>query len=178
MVGLPHDTPERLDRTLQYLKQIPCSVYDIRILRIYPSTSLYSQMLSTGDMTENWWLEKESTSTCNHLHPSCLSMHFKHSSFNPMQLQHLALRMIAELNWMKHDSVSHILRVGYRGHGLKFATTMLFVRQRLARQARVLLKQVEQAIEANLGVIAFGGLEGYQENCEIPGQAGQGVGSR
>jgi hypothetical protein len=81
-------------------------------------------------------------------------MHFKHSSFDPMQLQHLALQLIAELNWMKHDSVSHILRVGYRGHGLKFATTMLFVRHRLGRQARVLLKQVEQAMEANLGVKA------------------------
>jgi radical SAM superfamily enzyme YgiQ (UPF0313 family) len=150
MIGLPHDTPERLMRTLQYLKQIPCTVYDIRILRIYPSTSLYSQMLSSGDVTEDWWLEKESASTCNHLLPSCLSMHFKHSSFNPMQLQHLALQLIAELNWMKHDSISHILRVGYRGHGLKFAAMMLSVRQRLAKQSRMLLKQVEQAMVANL----------------------------
>jgi radical SAM superfamily enzyme YgiQ (UPF0313 family) len=49
MVGLPHDTPERLERTLHYLKQIPCSVFDIRILRIYPSTALYREMLSSGD---------------------------------------------------------------------------------------------------------------------------------
>ncbi len=151
MVGLPHDTPERLVRTIQYLKQIPCSVYDIRILRIYPSTSLYSQMLSSGDVTEDWWLEKESASTCNHLLPSCLSMHFKHKSFNAMQLQHLALQFTAELNWMKHDSVSHILRVGYRGHGLKFAATILYARHRAAKQARMLLKQVEQAMVANLG---------------------------
>ena len=150
MIGLPHDTPERLVQTLQYLKHIPCTVYDIRILRIYPSTSLYSQMLSSGDVTEGWWLEKESASTCNHLLPSCLSMHFKHSSFNPMQLQHLALQLIAELNWMKHDSVSRILRIGYRGHGLKFAAMMLSVRQRLAKQGRMLLKQVEQAMVANL----------------------------
>jgi hypothetical protein len=107
-------------------------------------------MLSSGDVTEGWWLEKESASTCNHLLPSCLSMHFKHSSFNPMQLQHLALQLIAELNWMKHDSVSHILRIGYRGHGLKFAAMMLSVRQRLAKQGRMLLKQVEQAMVANL----------------------------
>jgi len=150
MVGLPHDTPERLARTLQYLKQIPCALYDMRILRIYPSTSLYSQMLSSGDVTEDWWLEKESPSTCNHLLPSCLSMHFKHSSFNSMQLQHLALQFTAELNRMQHDSVSHIVRVGYRGHGLKFAGTILYARQRGARQARMLLQQVEQAMAANL----------------------------
>jgi radical SAM superfamily enzyme YgiQ (UPF0313 family) len=149
MVGLPHDTPERLAHTLQNLKQIPCSVYDIRILRIYPSTSLYSEMRSSGEVIENWWLEKGSASTCNHLLPSCLSMHFNHRSFNPMQLQHLALRLIAELNWMKYDSVSHILRVGRRGHGLKFAGTMLFIRQKLAGQARMLLKQVEQAMAMN-----------------------------
>jgi len=108
-------------------------------------------MVSSGDVTEDWWLEKESASTCNHLLPSCLSMHFKHSSFNPMQLQHVALQLIAELNWMKHDCVSHILRVGYRGHGLKFAGTILYARQRSARQARMLLKQVEQAMAATLG---------------------------
>lgn len=151
MVGLPHDTPERLARTLQYLKQIPCSICDIRILRIYPSTSLYSQMLSSGDVTEDWWLEKEFASTCNHLLPSCLSMHFKHSSFNSMQLQHLALQFTAELNGLKHDCVSHILRVGSRGHGLKFAGTILYARQRAARQARMLLKQVEQAMVVNIG---------------------------
>jgi radical SAM superfamily enzyme YgiQ (UPF0313 family) len=151
MVGLPHDTPERLARTLQYLKQIPCSLYDIRILRIYPSTSLYSQMLSSGEVTKDWWLEKESATTCNHLLPSCLSMHFKHGSFNSMQLQHMALQFIAELNRMKHDSVARILRVGYRGHGLKFAGTILYARQRFVSQARMLLKQVEQAMSANDG---------------------------
>jgi radical SAM superfamily enzyme YgiQ (UPF0313 family) len=149
MVGLPHDTPERLVRALQDLKQIPCSVFDIRILRIYPSTALYREMLSSGDVTKDWWLETDSTSTCNQLLPSCLSMHFKHASFNPMQLQHMALRLLAELNWINHDSVSHILGIGRRGHGLKFAGTMLFIRKRLAGQARLLLKQVEQAMAAN-----------------------------
>ncbi len=151
MLGLPHDTPERLARTLHYLKQIPCSLYDMRILRIYPSTSLYNQMLSSGDVTENWWLEKDSPSTCNRLLPSCLSMHFKHGGFNPMQLQRLALQFTTELNLMKPDYVSHILRVGYRGHGLKLAGLVLYARQRAVRQARMLLKQVDQAIAANAG---------------------------
>ena len=151
MLGLPHDTPERLTRTLHYLKHIPCSLFDIRILRIYPSTSLYSRMLFTGDVTEDWWLEKESPSTCNHLLPSCLSMHFKHASFNSMQLQRLALRFTAELNRMHHDRVSHIVRVGYRGHGLKFAGTILYACQRSVKQARLLLQQVEQAMAANDG---------------------------
>ena len=38
MVGLPHDTPERLARTQRYLKKVPCSLYDLRILRIYPGS--------------------------------------------------------------------------------------------------------------------------------------------
>ncbi len=146
MIGLPHDTPERLTCTLQYLKQIPCSIYDIRILKIFPSTSLYAQMLSSGNVTKDWWLKKESVSTCNHLLPSCLGMHFKHRNFNSMQLQHLAMQFTSELNKMKRRSVSHILRVGYRGRGLKLAGTLLYARQRYVRQARMLLKQVEQAM--------------------------------
>lgn len=164
MLGLPHDTPQRLAHTLQYLKQIPCSIYDMRILRIYPSTSLYGQMLHFGDVTKDWWLEKESVSTCNHLLPSCLSLHFKHTSFNPMQLQHFALRFTAELNRMKPGFVSHILRVGSIGNGLKFAGTILYARQQAVRQARMLLKQVEQTMMDNLGVKALGGLEGCQGN--------------
>ncbi|HEY5973393.1 MAG TPA: radical SAM protein [Geobacteraceae bacterium] len=155
MVGLPHDTPERLACTLQYLKQIPCSLYDIRILRIYPSTSLYSQMLSSGDVTENWWLEKESPSTCNHLLPSCLSMHFKHGSFDSMQLQQIALQFTAELNALSHNSVSQVLRVGKRGNGLKFAGTVLYARRRAVSQARKLHQQVGQVMATNLGIKAL-----------------------
>jgi radical SAM superfamily enzyme YgiQ (UPF0313 family) len=146
MIGLPHDTPERLMCTLQYLKQIPCSIYDIRILKIFPSTSLYTQMLSSGNVTKEWWLKKESVSTCNHLLPSCLGMHFKHRNFDSIQLQHLAMQFTFELNRMKHRSVSHILRVGYRGRGLKLAGTLLYARERYVRQARMLFKQVEQAM--------------------------------
>lgn len=66
-----------------------------------------------------------------------------------MHLQQIALQFIAELNAMKRDCISHILRVGYRGQGLKFAGTILCGRQRAAKQARMLLKQVEQAMKAN-----------------------------
>jgi radical SAM superfamily enzyme YgiQ (UPF0313 family) len=155
MVGLPHDTPERLSCTLQHLKQIPCSLFDIRILRIYPSTSLYSQMLSTGDVTENWWLEKESPSTCNHLLPSCLSMHFKHGNFNSMQLQQMALEFTTELNRLNHNSISQVLRIGSRGDGLKFAGTILYARRRAVNQARKLHQQVGKVMAANPGANAL-----------------------
>ena len=93
MVGLPLDTPERLARTLLYLKQIPCSLYDIRVMRIYPGTQLYRQMVASGAVVKDWWLEKDSPSTCNHLLPSCLSMHFTHGNFDAIQLQRTALQL-------------------------------------------------------------------------------------
>ena len=148
MVGLPHDTPERLSRTLQDLRRIPCSVFDVRVLRIYPSTSLYTRMLAKGDVTEDWWLEKDPGETCNHQLPSCLSVHFRHAGFHPMQLQRQALQLVAELNEMHPGKITHILGVGHRGRGVKFAGTVLFVRHRLARQARALLEQVDRAVAA------------------------------
>lgn len=156
MVGLPHDSPQALESTLELLKHVPCAYYDMRILRIYPSTPLYRQMLATGDVTENWWLQTESSVTCNQLLPSSLSIHFRHARFQPMQLQHLSLRFIAELSWTGWGAVSRILGVGYRGRALKFAALVLTARQRSARQARMLLRQVEQAMVANRPCVPAG----------------------
>lgn len=149
MVGLPHDSPQALESTLEQLRQVPCAYYDMRILRIYPSTPLYRQMLATGDVTENWWLETRSASTCNELLPSSLSMHFRHGRFQPMQLQHLSLRFINELSGTGPGTIARILRVGYRGRALGMASLLLRARQRSARQARWLLRSVEQAMAAN-----------------------------
>jgi radical SAM superfamily enzyme YgiQ (UPF0313 family) len=148
MLGLPHDTPQRLEGTLQRLRRIPCSLFDIRILRIYPSTALYDRMLEAGDVTEDWWLETDPGATGNHLLPSCLGVHFRHGSFHPLQLQRQALRFAAELNEMRPDGVARILGVGRRRRDPGFAGTTLFVRHRLARQARLLLKSIERSLAA------------------------------
>lgn len=146
MVGLPHDSPQALESTLDFLKQVPCAYFDMRILRIYPSTPLYRELLATGDVTENWWLQTNSSDTCNDLLPSSLSMHFRHARFQPMQLQHLSLRFINELSGTGPAAIARILRVGYRGRALGFAALVIRARQRSARQARMLLRQVEQAM--------------------------------
>ncbi|MCW5555908.1 MAG: B12-binding domain-containing radical SAM protein [Verrucomicrobiae bacterium] len=151
MVGLPHDSPQALETTLELLKRVPCAYYDMRILRIYPSTPLYRQMLATGDVTANWWLETRSTNnTCNDVLPSSLSMHFRHDRFQPMQLQHLSLRFINELSGTAPGTIARILRVGRHGRALGFATLVLRSRQRSARQARMLLRQVERAMAAGV----------------------------
>jgi radical SAM superfamily enzyme YgiQ (UPF0313 family) len=149
MVGMPHDTPERLTRSIPQIRRIGCSFYDVRILRIYPSTSMYTEMLASGDVTGEWWLERGSPDNCNQLLPSCLSMDFKHASFTPMELQRMAVRLMIDLNPLRYETASHILRVGRRGRALDFAAMLLAGRHRTVRQARTLLKQVDRAIAGN-----------------------------
>lgn len=148
MVGLPLDTPERLARTQRYLEKVPCSVYDLRILRIYPGSPLYGQMLSRGDVTDTWWLGEEPVWT-NHFLPGHLRVHLKHRHFRPVQLQHATLTLTSDLNRLNHESIAHVLRVGRRGGALKFGAMALSARRRTAQQARTLLAQVEQAMAAN-----------------------------
>ncbi len=148
MLGLPHDTPERLARSQSYLEEIPCALYDFRILRIYPSTPLYREMLGCGKATQEWWLREE-LGAANDILPGCLGMHFRHDHFSPIELQSWALKLTSELGRMKTGVVANVLRVGRRGHGLKFAGTLLSARQRSAKQARMLLHQVELATAAN-----------------------------
>jgi len=145
MVGLPHDTPERLARTQQYLQKIPCSVYDLRILRIYPGSRLYGRMRSRGEVSGAWWLGNEPVST-NHFLPGHLRVHLKHSHFSPMQLQQSTLTLTCALDQMNCKAVAHVLRVGCRGGALKFAALVLSARSRTVKQARTLLDRVEQAM--------------------------------
>jgi hypothetical protein len=66
-----------------------------------------------------------------------------------MQLQHWALKLSSEFGRMKSGVVANVLRVGRRGRGLKFAATLLSARHKSAKQARMLLNRVEQAMAAN-----------------------------
>ncbi len=145
MVGLPYDTPGVLSTCAKRLKEMCCTFYDIRILRIYPGTSLYRKMVASGDVTPQWWLKTDPARNCNHLLPGCLSMDFRHPTFSPVELQQVALELMIELNPLDIRSVARILRVGSRSGALGFATTLLLARERSTRQARRLLFGVERA---------------------------------
>ncbi len=142
MVGLPHDTPERLERTQRYLEKIPCSIYDLRIMRIYPGSRLYGQMVASGNVARAWWLGEEPVAT-NRFLPGHLRVHFNHDHFKPVQLQRQTLKLVQELNRMSANSISHVMRVGRRGKATRFAAAALSARRKTARQAQELLKSVE-----------------------------------
>ncbi|MCP4379196.1 MAG: hypothetical protein GY794_23870 [bacterium] len=120
-------------------------MYDLRILRIYPGSPLYDRMLSRGNVTDTWWLGKESVPT-NHFLPGHLRVHVKHNHFSPMQLQSSTLTLTRELDRINREAVAHVLRVGRRGNALKFAARILYARSRVVKQARALLDRVEQAL--------------------------------
>ncbi|HOB97882.1 MAG TPA: hypothetical protein PKM43_03930, partial [Verrucomicrobiota bacterium] len=69
--------------------------------------------------------------------------------FAPMQLQHWALRYTIELGHMRPAAVANVVRIARRGRGLKFAGLLLAARQRGAKQARILLARLEEAMGAN-----------------------------
>ncbi len=144
MVGLPHDTPERLERTRCYLEEIPCSIYDLRIMRIYPGSRLYDQMAASGNVAEDWWLGDEPVAT-NRFLPGHMRVHFDHDHFRPIQLQRQTLKLVRELNRMNSGIISHVMRVGRRGEAAKFAAAALSARRKTARQAQELLKYIEKA---------------------------------
>jgi radical SAM superfamily enzyme YgiQ (UPF0313 family) len=141
MLGLPHDTPARLERTRRYLEKIPCSIYDLRIMRIYPGSRLYGQMVASGNVAEDWWLGDEPVAT-NRFLPGHMRVHFDHDHFRPIQLQNKTLKLVRELNRMNSGIISHVMRVGRRGVATKFAAAALSARRKTARQAQELLKVV------------------------------------
>jgi radical SAM superfamily enzyme YgiQ (UPF0313 family) len=149
MIGLPHDTPNRLLRTQRYLEEVPCALYDLRILRIYPGSLLYDRMLSSGNLTDAWWLGEEPVPT-NYFLPGHLRVHFMHPHFSPMQLQQWTLKLTSELDRMNASAVANVVRVGRRGGAKKFAALIMAARNRMGKQARALLERVEQAMEVKI----------------------------
>jgi radical SAM superfamily enzyme YgiQ (UPF0313 family) len=147
MIGLPHDSPDRLKNTMRFLEQMPFSLYDFRILRIYPGSRLYKQMLSNGTVSDAWWLGEEPLST-NYFLPGHLRVHFTHDHFSPMQLQATTLRLIEKLNRIDHKALAHVTSTGFRGHSLPFAGRILYARSRFVTQARELGVRVAQAMES------------------------------
>lgn len=143
MLGLPHDSPDQLARTLEFLETIPCAYYDIRILRIYPTTPLYSRMQAAGQVIKDWWLGSESSLNCNRLLPSSLAMHFRHPEFRPGELQRIALQFTARLSKTGLATAARILTVGHRARALRFAGLVLSGRQRSGKQAQMLMRQLE-----------------------------------
>lgn len=149
MVGLPHDTPGRLARTLEYLSRVPCSLFDFRILRIYPGSSLYQPMVARGEVAEAWWLAPEPVAS-NHFLPGHLRVHFRHPHFRPEELQRWALRLTCELDRLSAGAVAHALRIGRRAEASKFAAILLAARNRTVKQARKLLAQLERGTDFEL----------------------------
>ncbi len=147
MTGLPHDTAERFGRTSAVLEEVPCSLYDLRILRIYPGSRLYADMLSRGEVTDSWWLEKDTLET-NLFLPAHLRVHFTHSRLDAMQLQHETLKLICGLNRLNAVTVTRTMRVGRKSGHTAFAASVLAARRRTMKQARWLLARVEQAMAA------------------------------
>lgn len=148
MVGLPHDSPEGLVDMQNFLQKIPCSLYDFRILRIYPGSRLYDQMVSKGGVNDKWWLRNEPVST-NYFLPGHLRVHLRHENFSPMQLQYLTLKLISELDRINHRVTYQVFRTGQRGGSLKFAGKVLAARGKTAKQARKLLSRVERVMMEN-----------------------------
>ena len=145
IVGLPHDTPDRIARTQRFLAEIPCTLFDLRILRIYPGAPLYDGMLADGRVADTWWLADDPLET-NAFLPGQLRVYFRHDHFSPMQLQQSTLQTMQGLNAMHTEAIEHVIEVGRLGDAPEFASTLLSVRSRFEAQARTWLERVEQAM--------------------------------
>jgi radical SAM superfamily enzyme YgiQ (UPF0313 family) len=145
MVGLPHDTPARLARTTLFLAEAGCSLYDLRILRIYPGSRLYDRKLADGSVTEGWWLGEEPVASNNFL-PGHLRVHFRHPYFSAMELQQWALKLTMELNRLNAGVVGQIMHTGHLGKARKLAAMIIAGRRRYTRQARMLMASLEKAM--------------------------------
>jgi radical SAM superfamily enzyme YgiQ (UPF0313 family) len=156
--GLESDTPQRVKSTIQRLKEIPFSAYDATILRPFPGTELYDQMLKQGTAIPEWWNMAEPHPT-NKVLPGYLRIYFDHQHLTPKQLQECALDAIDQLNRASPAQAMTILKIGMKSRNLWFATKMLAGRLWISRRAREWKQQVSLAPESGVKAALYAAKE-------------------
>jgi radical SAM superfamily enzyme YgiQ (UPF0313 family) len=144
IVGLPHDTPQRLEGTIRHLRSIPFSGYDISILRVWPGTTLFDEMRDQGNVQDHWWLNDSGNPT-NHVLPGYLNVNYVHPHFDAPELQQWALDVTDRLNRVDADIIRRMMSVGRRRRAPVLAARGVLVRSWIARTARKWKRSVESA---------------------------------
>ncbi len=134
IVGLDHDTPDRVESAITRLRGMPFSAYDPAILRPLPGTPLYDAYLAQGRTIENWWL-KEEPHLSNALLPGYLRVYFRHKNFSALALQKAAVDTIRRLNFASWRDMARILLIGARRRDIAFALRVMAGRVWLSKQA-------------------------------------------
>ena len=133
--GLENDTPERIKKSIAHLRAIPFSVYDAGVLRPFPGTGLYFDMIKDKKTVPQWWLKPESIPT-NDMLPGYLRVYFNHPHFSAQGLQRSTIDAIDRLNHVSLTDALNILRTGVRGRNLWFAIKVIVGRWAVSLQAR------------------------------------------
>ncbi len=141
IVGLEHDTVERLESSMRVLRSIPFCIYDLTILRPLPGTPLYSHLVVAGETEKQWWIKDEPHAS-NKIVPGYLRVYFKHHAMTALELQQTACRMIAELNKTTPASAMRVVRTAMRANaamfGIKTVAGRVFMRRNAKKWQRAL----------------------------------------
>jgi radical SAM superfamily enzyme YgiQ (UPF0313 family) len=151
IIGLEHDTPERLASAVASLRAIPFALYDLTILRPLPGTPLYASMLKEKKVDKQWWIRPE-PHLSNKVMPGYLRVYYRHPVMGAFELQQTACRMIADLNKTTAGDAWHVLRTFMRArspfHGVQALAGRIFLRRTALAWQKSLAKVVDVAPDA------------------------------
>ncbi|MFC1722610.1 B12-binding domain-containing radical SAM protein [Nanoarchaeota archaeon] len=85
--GLDTDNEESLNKTVDILLKSRFALFNFSVLRAYPGTPLYENLLEQGRVTKRWWLKKITKDDPNYHVQDDVKAFFKPKHFTPLDLQ-------------------------------------------------------------------------------------------
>jgi radical SAM superfamily enzyme YgiQ (UPF0313 family) len=99
MVGLDTDTPRSIKETINVLKNSGFGLIQVGVLRAYPGTSIYEDLVKEKRIREKWWLDPSNYKDAfNELVPDYLKVYFNPKHFTPGELQLKAMELVIKTN--------------------------------------------------------------------------------
>jgi radical SAM superfamily enzyme YgiQ (UPF0313 family) len=116
ILGLDTDNPDRFEKDIEELKKVGIGLINFSLLRAYPATSLYSDLLKEGRVTEQWWLKDiHYKNAFNKIVPDYLKINFTPKYCSPGEMQLKALRLWRKANsFFSYFNLKNISKVIYR----------------------------------------------------------------
>ncbi len=145
LLGLDTDTPETIRKTINVLKKSRFTLVNFSLLRAYPNTSVYSDLIREKRIRKKWWLDdSQYEDSFNDEVPCYLEIYFRPKHFTPSELQIKVLECEYVLNSpFSYNKLRNWFRCFTKGNKMG-VIRVLFASLFLAFSAKVILRKLKK----------------------------------
>jgi len=143
LFGLDYDTEDSIKETVEEIRKMGFGFFNICLLRVYPGTVIYEQMLKEGRIEKEWWISDKDYNHNGKL-PGYMGIYYTPKSIDAKRLQELCLWSYIRLNSTLDPMMYKIMLKNIMRGNFSFAGKLFMGRFYLTHQIRKLRRELNR----------------------------------